>query len=96
MDITQLSNLKELGIALVAVLGSGFLIKYIIDKNKDVFDSLVTQLQENRKDYADFVESNNHNNSERIEKSTEAMVTIANAIEQHTRAVEKLIDKLNK
>lgn len=96
MESTSLLNLKELGIALVAVLGSGFLIKYIIDKNKEVFDVLITQLRENRTDYSNFVETNNHGNTERIEKSTEAMVEVAKAIEQHTRVVEKLVDRLDK
>lgn len=94
MDFLQ--NAKEIGIALTAVVGAGFLIKYIVDKNKEVFDVLIQQLKENRTDYANFVENNNHNNSERIEKSTEAMVNVANAIEQHTRVVEKLLDKVEK
>lgn len=93
MDLSVLSNLKEVGIAIVAVVGAGFLIKYIIDKNKEVFDALIIQLQQNRKDYSEFVESNNHANSERIEKSTEAMVNVARAIEQHTKVVERLLDK---
>ncbi len=95
-DVSLLSSAKEIGIALTVVLGSGFLIKYIIDKNKEVFDALIEQLKENRTDYSDFVESNNHQNSDRIEKNTETMVKIASAIETHTQAVERLIDRLNK
>lgn len=94
MDILQ--SAKEIGIALTAVVGAGFLIKYIVDKNKEVFDALIEQLQQNRNDYSTFVEDNNHNNSIRIEKSTEAMVTVAKAIESHTKVVEKLVAKLEK
>lgn len=103
MDVSAIAQYKELGIALIAVCGSGFLIKYIIDKNKEVFDVLIEQLKQNRTDYSDFVESNNHGNSERIEKSTQAMVEVAKAIEQHTRTseqhtriLEKLLDKIEK
>lgn len=96
LDVSLLSSAKEIGIALTVVVGSGFLIKYIIDKNKEVFDALIEQLKENRIDYSDFVESNNHQNSDRIEKNTETMIKIAGAIEIHTQAVERLIDRLNK
>ena len=95
MDAGLLTNAKDIGIALTSVVGAGLLVKYIVDKNKEVFDALITQLKENREDYASFVESNNHGNSDRIEKSTEAMVTVAKAIESHTRAVERLMEKLN-
>lgn len=96
METSLATSAKEIGIALTVVLGSGFLIKYIVDKNKEVFDSLMNQLKENRADYSAFVESNNHQNAERIEKSTAAMTTIATSIETHTKAVERLIDKLDK
>lgn len=92
----ELLDFKELGIALTAIIIFAFLIKYIIDKNKQVFDALIDQLSRNRTDYSAFVESNNHQNADRIEKSTEAMVTIAKAIEQHTRVVEKLVEKMEK
>lgn len=91
-----LANAKDIGIALTSVVGAGFLIKYIIDKNKEVFDALIEQLQQNRTDYSAFVESNNHQNSDRIEKSTAAMVTIAGAVEQHTKVLERLMEKLER
>lgn len=94
MDYLQAS--KEIGIALTSVIGAGFLIKYIVDKNIEVFNALIEQLKENRQDYSNFVESNNHQNSERIEKSTEAIVSVSLAIEMHTKAVEKLIDNLDR
>lgn len=96
MDTALFSNAKDVGIALTSVVGAGFLIKYIIDKNKEVFDALITQLKENRADYAAFVETNNHQNSDRIEKSTAAMVSVAGAIEQHTKVVERLVEKLDR
>lgn len=97
----ELSNIKELGIAMLSVLTIGFLLKYVIDKNKEVFDSLIEQLQQNRTDYTNFVQANNHDNTDRIEKSTEALVKVATAIGEHTKVItdhtkvlEKMIDKL--
>ena len=88
-----LSSFKEIGIALASIVIFAYIVKYIIDKNKEVFDSLMGQLQQNRMDYTAFVETNNHGNTERIEKSTEAMTKVAVAIETHTRVLEKFLDK---
>lgn len=104
MDI---SNFKELGIALSSIIIFAYFVKYIIDSNKEVFksmseankemfNSLITQLNENRTDYTSFVETNNHGNSDRIEKSTEAMVKVGAAIEGHTAILERLLIKLDK
>lgn len=104
MDI---SNFKELGIALSSIVIFAYFVKYIIDSNKEVFksmsdsnkemfNSLIGQLKENRTDYTAFVEENNHGNSERIEKSTAAMVEIGIAIKGHTAILERLLIKLDK
>lgn len=101
MDITTLGQLKEIGIALTAVGAFAYITKYVIDKNTLVFEKLTSQLEDVQKNYSAFVESNNHNNSERLEKSTEAITRstemtakVAAAIEMHTRAVERLVDKI--
>lgn len=101
--ISTLQTAKELGIALVAVLGSGYLLKLAFDRLKEqsivmkhIVDELMIQLQENRKDYSNFVESNNHANSERIEKSTEAMTKVGVAIDTHTKAQDGFIIALNR
>lgn len=90
-----LASFKEIGIAISSIVIFAYIVKYIIDKNQSVFNSLIEQLRQNRVDYTLFVETNNHANTERIEKSTEAMVKISSAIEQHTRVLEKLLDKIN-
>lgn len=89
-----LSSFKEIGIALSSIVIFAYIVKYIIDKNQLVFNSLIQQLVQNRIDYTAFVESNNHGNTERIEKSTEAMTKVASSIEAHTRVVEKLLDRM--
>lgn len=96
MDLTTLGQLKEIGIALTAVVASGYITKYVIDKNKEVFDALISQLKDNQKYLSDFVETNNHGNTERIEKSTEAMAKTSEAIGQHTEVLRRLVDKLDR
>lgn len=103
MDLTNLASLKELGIAITAIIIFGYITKYVIDTNKKVFDDLINQLKENRTDYTNFVNENNHQNTERIEKSTEAMVKVTQSIETHNRStelynqvLERLIAKLDK
>ena len=92
MDI--LAELKEVGIAIGSIVVFAYILKYTIDKNKEIFDSLMLQLKENRTDYTKFVEDNNHSNSERIEKSTEAITKVASSIETHTKVLEKILEKL--
>lgn len=101
MDLTTLGQLKEIGIALAAVAGFAYITKYTIDKNKEVFDALTAQLKNNQDNYTSFVQTNNHGNTERIEKSTAAMVEVASAIKEstktqeiHNKALERLIDKI--
>lgn len=96
MDVTTLTNLRDLGIAVIAVLAFGYITKYTIDTNKKVFDDLIGQLKSNREDYTNFVETNNHGNTERIEKSTEAMVKVSESIDKHNQVLERLIVKLDK
>lgn len=103
MDLTNLTTLKELGIAIVSVVAMVYLSKYLVDVLKQVVSDLTTQLKENREDYTNFVETNNHGNTERIEKSTTAMVEVAKSIEMHNRStelhnqiLERLIAKLDK
>jgi geranylgeranyl pyrophosphate synthase len=83
MDLATIQNLKELGIGVTGMLILGYIV-YLVLK----------QLQENRKDYTAFVQSNNHGNTERIVESTKAMTEVANAIQAHTRIIEKLTDKI--
>lgn len=90
-----LSSFKEIGIALSSIVIFAYIVKYVIDKNKEVFDSLILQLVENRKDYSSFVLENNHGNTDRIEKSTEALTKVSGAIEAHTKILEKLLDKMD-
>lgn len=89
----MLAQLKDIGIALASILVFAYILKYTIDRNKEVFDTIMEQLKQNRADYSQFVETNNHSNSERIEKSTEAMTKIGMSIETHTKILEKLINK---
>ena len=96
MDTSLLGNVKEIGIALVAVIGSGVLLKFYMDRTGKFITDLLAQLQDNRKDYTGFVESNNHLNSERIEASTKVMTEVASALEQHNRILEKLVDRLGR
>ncbi len=95
MDLQTLAQIKELGIALVAVLCFAYICKYIIDLNKETSRELNEQLKQNREDYTKFVLENNHHKSDIVEKSTSAMVKVGEAINAHTKAVEKLVDKLS-
>ena len=80
----DLSTLKELGIAGVAIGG----MIYIIFR-------LIKELAKNRKDYCSYVNENNHTTTELVRESTATMVSIKDSIENHNKILEKLLDKLN-
>lgn len=80
MDIATISAFKELGIAIVAVLSTGY-IAYL----------LIKELRSNREDYTRFVIENNHEKTAMIEKHTETMVEVKNSIQTNTEVVRMLI-----
>jgi len=81
----DLSTLKELGIAGIAIGG----LLYVIFR-------LIKELTENRKDYVCYVNENNHTTTEIVKEQTLTMVSVRNSIEEHNKLLEKLIDKINK
>lgn len=82
MDISTLKDLTP-AVASIGVLGYTCYL-------------LIKQLGENRADYSNFVNSNNHTTTEMVKEATATMVTTNIAIETHTKTLEKLIDKIDK
>ena len=80
MDI---SNLKELGVAGVAIV----VIAYICFR-------LIKELAESRINYTNFVQENNHTTTELVREATATMVQVRDSIEMHNKSLEKLIDRL--
>lgn len=107
MDLTTLGQLKEIGIALVVVVGCWWLLRDVmksikettqktIEANKDVFDKLMERMHEQESNYRSYVESNNHQKTEMMEEAVRVMADVGNSIEQHNKILEKLVDKLEK
>lgn len=96
MDIsTLLGQLKEIGIALVSVIGFAYITKLILDKSETSNNKLIDRIDEVQRNYSAFVLENNHNSTDRIEKSTQAMVQVGNVIEAHTKVLERLTDRID-
>ena len=81
----ELSSLKELGIAVVAVGMMG----YICFK-------LIKEIAESRADYKSFVEENNHTTTELIREATATMVSINDTIKVHNSISDRLLTRLDK
>jgi len=86
----DLSTLKELGIAGIAI--GGFAYFSLL---------LLKQLADNRKDYTSFVMDNNHTNTELVRECTAMTTEAKNAIENfnknlenHNRVLERILEKL--
>lgn len=92
----NISSFKDIGIAVAAVVVMGYVVLKIIMNHKETTNQLLTQLNENRKDYTAFVSENNHTNTELTRTCTSTMIEVKNSIENHNKVLEKLIDKLDK
>lgn len=107
MDLTTITQLKEVGIALVVVVGCWWLLRDVmssikdttqktIEANKDVFDQLMSRMHEQESNYRSYVQENNHQKTEMMSEAVKVMSDIGNTIEQHNKILEKLVDKLDK
>lgn len=96
METGILSNIKEIGIALFAVVAFAYITRETMNANKDVFNSLMSNMKEQENNYKTYVETNNHQKTELLTESTKALTNVGNAIQQHTKILEKLVDKLDK
>ena len=96
MDVTSLSNLKDLGVAVIAVLAVSYILYQVII-------SLRLEHAKNQEWFMGFVNENNHQKTELITKVADniaentAITKQQNEItRQHTAVLEKLIEKINK
>lgn len=78
----DLSSLKELGIAGVAIGTLG----YICFK-------LIKLLSETQEDYKSFVQDNNHTTTELVKEATATIVEVKNSITTHNELLRIMIDK---
>ena len=89
MDTETISNLKELGIATVAVIGAFFILyKSFMDQQKEH--------AKNQEWFIGFVNENNHQKTEMITEATKAMIEVRTSIENHNKITEKLLERLEK
>lgn len=79
MDI---SSLKELGIAGIAIGALGY-----------ICFQLIKELQESRINYTSFVQDNNHTTTELVREATATMTEIRNSIANHNDLLKIMIDK---
>ncbi len=107
MDLAAFSQLKEVGIALAVVVGCWWIVRdvqgkskatsdQVLAQNESVFTRLLARLAEQDINYRAYVESNNHQKTEMIERSVEAMTKMFNAVEAHTRTIERFTEKFLK
>lgn len=78
--ITELKNLAPI-VAIALIFGA---ICYF----------LIIELRKNRQDYTSFVNENNHQSMEERKENTVAMVKVSQALDNHNKVLEKLIDRL--
>ena len=96
MDSSTLSTLKELGIGMVGMLGAFYLLYRVLMSQQKSNDEKETW-------FKGFVEENNHKVtdlvaevSRNIAMNTESNKQFVETLENHTKVVEKLVNKLDK
>lgn len=97
MDLTQF---KDLGIAGITVAGMGtvlFLItKSLLTEIKIARECYSQDIKKAREDYSSFVMSNNHNSTDLMKENIEALTEVKNAMENHNKVLERILDKIDK
>lgn len=88
--------IPELGIAAFAMIVGALVVLKMQKVHTQERATEGEQRKEIHKSLMNYVESNNHQKTEMVEKHTEAMVVVGKNIEQNTKMVEKLVDKLDK
>lgn len=102
-----LTQAKEVGIAIFAVGGAGYLIYFSLNKAELFFRKatesserlsaeLLRQLEENQTNYRSYVHENNHQKTEMLQQSIETMVEVKTSINQHNKILERIVDKLDR
>jgi len=81
----DLETFKELGIAGISIGALAY-----------ICFQLIKQLSEARQNYQSFVQDNNHTTTEIVRESTATIVSVKEAINNHNKILEKLLDKLDK
>lgn len=97
MDLTQF---KELGIAGITVAGIAtlffFVTKALLTEIKTARECYSQDITKAREDYSSFVLSNNHNSADLMRENIETLVEVKNAMENHNKVLEKLLNKIDK
>lgn len=88
-------NLKEVGIAIFSVGAVCYILYIFIQKGFSLFNKIQEEHREDQTWFRQFVDANNHQKSDMIEKHTKAVTEFTNSLEVHTKVLEKLVDKLN-
>lgn len=96
----DLSQFKDLGIAGITVAGMGtvlFLItKSLLTEIKISRECYSQDIKKAREDYSSFVLSNNHNSTDLMKENIGALVEVKNAMENHNKVLERILDKIDK
>lgn len=94
MDLTSITDWKEIGIGIAGLIILGYILYTFIKSHVKELEESRKERQESHRVLMNYVESNNHQKTEMIEKHTQAMVVVGEAIKSHTQIIEKLAEKL--
>ena len=85
-----------LGLAAVAIGAVLYGVLKLSDTHKKESELFMNLIKEKDTDYRNFVTDNNHKMTDTVKEFIETNVTVRTAIENHTRTVERLLDRLEK
>lgn len=89
MDAATLSTIKELGIGIFSVGVVGYILYQVILSLRD-------EHKKNQEWFVGYVNENNHQKTELIEKVSQNIAQNTEVTRQHTQVLEKLINKMDK
>lgn len=96
MDTALSSTIRDWSIATLSVVAFAFILYTFI---KYAFQILTRIQEEHRTDqiwFQGFVNENNHQKTDMIKEHTATLVEVNSNITSNTKAIERLIDKLDK
>lgn len=94
-EVSIIPKIAELGIGIFALAVIGYILYSFIKAHKEELTSSRLEREKNQQWFMEYVNANNHQKEEMIREHIATNVEVKNAIELHTKALEKFIDKID-
>ena len=95
MDPSLIGSIKDWGIGTLAVVAFAYILYVFISKAFKVLADMQSEHKSDQDWFKQFVNENNHQKTELITRVSDNIAKSTSAMDSHTKALERLLDKLN-